>query len=413
LPVALAPDCEYDEKGCFSGSALELESGEHLLLYTGVSSEIGEDGVQHDYQTQCIALGDGIEYKKYANNPVLDKKSIPEGFSLLDFRDPKIWKKEDGKYACVVGNRSDDGSGAILQFESEDGFEWKFVRILDRCRNEYGKMWECPDYFTLNGKEVLIVSPQEMKAKEYDFHCGDGTMCIVGEYDEKEQCFRREYVQALDYGIDFYAPQTLETPDGRRVMIGWMQNWSTSSVVPEGAQWYGQMSIPRQLSWRNGKLIQKPIRELSLYRHNCLSYIDVAITKETTLQGIRGRIFDMTIEVKPDKMAIYSLFRMKLAMGNGYYTLLEYNSSTSMLKMDRTNSGCNRDVVHVRECKVRNRKGALNMRIIMDSYSIEVFVNDGEQVMSMTIYTEQNCNGISFESIGKSYISVKKHELIF
>ena len=87
--------------GCFSGSAAELPDGRHLLMYTGVRQEGGDKA--KEYQTQCIAVGDGTDYKKYEKNPVLGSGALPEGLSPYDFRDPKIWRTEDGGYRCVVG----------------------------------------------------------------------------------------------------------------------------------------------------------------------------------------------------------------------------------------------------------------------------------------------------------------------
>lgn len=74
LPVAIAPDEKYDKDGCFSGSALALDDGRHLLMYTGVRREEQPDGTVRDIQAQCIAVGDGLEYKKYEKNPVLGGK---------------------------------------------------------------------------------------------------------------------------------------------------------------------------------------------------------------------------------------------------------------------------------------------------------------------------------------------------
>ena len=55
LPAALAPDQDYDKVGCFSGSAIELEDGRQLLMYTAVDREILEDGTARDVQTQAVA----------------------------------------------------------------------------------------------------------------------------------------------------------------------------------------------------------------------------------------------------------------------------------------------------------------------------------------------------------------------
>lgn len=100
----------------------------------------------------------------------------------------------------------------------------------------------------------------------------------------------RERVQAIDYGIDFYAPQTLETPDGRRIMIAWMQNWDTANSRDESLRFMGQMTLPRELRVRDGRLIQNPVRDLEAYRGAEISYQNVMICGETTLHGIIGLI---------------------------------------------------------------------------------------------------------------------------
>ena len=67
--------------------------------------------------------------------------------------------------------------------------------------------------------------------------------------------------------MDFYAPQTVETADGRRVMVGWLQSWD-NYLTPEEFEWSGMMAVPRELKLKSGKLIQNPVRELENYRRN-------------------------------------------------------------------------------------------------------------------------------------------------
>ena len=93
--------------------------------------------------------------------------------------------------------------------------------------NRYGRMWECPDFFKLGDKWLLITSPQDLVPQGLEFDNGNVTLCIAGEYNAQNEKFTEQNVQTLDYGIDFYAPQTILAPDGRRIMIGWMQNWDT------------------------------------------------------------------------------------------------------------------------------------------------------------------------------------------
>lgn len=410
LPVALAPDMPYDKDGCFSGGAVELPDGRHLLMYTGVRSERREDGAVESYQTQCVAIGDGVDYEKYEGNPVLTAKDVPEGGSALDFRDPKIWREGDTFYA-VMGNRPADGSGSVLLYHSSDALHWTFDGVLAACHNQYGRMWECPDFFHLDGKDVLLTSPQEMTAIGLEFHPGNGTVCLVGSYDEEKHHLVREATQAIDYGLDFYAPQTLETLDGRRVMIGWMQNWETSGCRNESLRFIGQMTIPRELSVRDGRLCQNPVRELESYRGAKVSYHNVMLCGDTTLQGIRGRMLDMTITIRPGSENGYKWFRVKVASDGERFTSIRFKPETNTIRVDRTNSGFPHDIVNVREFLAWPRERELKLRFILDRYSMEIFVNDGEQAASFVLYTPAEAASISFASDGMVQMDVEKYDL--
>ena len=409
LPAAIAPDREYDQGGCFSGSAIELDDGRQLLLYTGVKRQRDADGVMRDIQTQCVAVGDGLDYEKYEHNPVLDGKDIPKGFSINDFRDPKIFRNDDGSYGCVVGNRTEDGSGAVLLYRSEDGFTWKFESLLDRSYNEYGRMWECPDFFSLDGYDVILTSPQDMCALGLEFHNGNGTIAVLGTV--KDGQLQREAVQAIDYGLDFYAPQTLLSEDGRRIMIGWMQNWDTTASQPTGAKWFGQLTVPRELTIRDGRLYQNPIRELEALHGRRVAYKDVHVHEEVSLKGVYGRVLDMTVTVKPGDENGFEMFRIKFAKGSQHYSAVTYRTSTSTLRFSRTHAGFNRDFVHERKCMVRNQGGEIKLRILLDKFSAEIFVNDGEQAMTATFYTPLTADGISFECSGQALVNVEKYDI--
>ena len=409
LPAALAPDSPYDSFGCFSGSAEELPDGRQLLIYTGVRREGGVK--PKEYQTQCIAVGDGTDYTKYEKNPVLDSDALPEGMSPYDFRDPRIWRTADGGYRCVVGARRRDKRGVLLQFESKDGFDWHYIGILAENDGRFGLMWECPDFFSLDGKQVLFVSPQDMLPEGFEYHNGNGTVCLTGRMEGDR--FIEEHNQAIDYGIDFYAPQTIQTPDGRRIMIGWMQNWDTCKTTGyEERPWFGQMSLPRELSLKNGRLYQRPIRELYKYRSGKAAYQNVLLDGEKTLDGIRGRVVELDIHLRPaDPDTLYQKFIMKFAQNEKYYSVLSYRPDESWLQIDRKFSGSRRAYIHQRRCLVPARNGEIHLHVIMDRFSVEVFINDGEQVMTATILTGSDAKGISFESDGKAMMDITKYTL--
>ncbi len=388
LPAALAPDAPYDSYGCFSGGDKAKE-----------------------YQTQCIAVGDGTDYKKYEKNPVLGSGALPEGLSPYDFRDPKIWRTEDGGYRCVVGARRQDKRGVLLQYESRDGFEWRYVGVLAENDGRFGLMWECPDFFPLDGKHVLFVSPQDMLPEGFEYHNGNGTVCLTGHMDGDR--FVEEHNQAIDYGIDFYAPQTILTPDGRRVMIGWMQNWDTCKTTGyEERPWFGQMSLPRELFLKDGRLYQRPVRELAQYRSGKTVYQDVLLNGEKTLEGIEGRVAELDIRVRPaDPGNPYRNFIMYFARNEKYYSILSYRPHESWLQIDRKFSGSRRAYIHQRRCLVPDRHGEIRLHVILDRFSVEVFINDGEQVMTATILTGSEARGISFETDGKAVMDITKYTL--
>ena len=413
LPAALAPDELYDKDGCFSGSAITLPDGRHLLMYTGVFQEHTKAGGVSDIQTQCIAVGDGVNYEKIEQNPVIDEKDLPEGCSRHDFRDPKIWRKSDGTYCCVVGNRPADGSGQILLFTSEDCFKWNFKKVLIANNNRFGKMWECPDFFELDGKWVLLTSPQDMLPEGFEYHNGNGTLCLIGEFDEETDTFTAQHDQSIDYGVDFYAPQTILTQDGRRVMIGWMQNWDACSLRSKEDPWFGQMSLPRELFLKDGRLYQKPIRELDEMRCNKVVHQNVSFSGIISLDGIRGRKIDMELTIRPgDEQELYQKFAVRFAQNDQYYTALSFRPRESILKVDRKFSGSRRAIIHQRRCQVNSADGELRFRMILDRFSVEVFVNDGEHVMTATMYTDQEADGVSFFADGCVNIDVVKYDLV-
>ncbi len=413
LPAALAPDEPYDRDGCFSGSAVTLPDGRQLLMYTGVIKERLKNGGVSEVQTQCLALGDGTDYEKYEKNPVLDEKDLPEGASRYDFRDPKMWRREDGTYYCIAGNRAADGSGQVLLFTSPDGFKWQYRKVLAANNNRFGKMWECPDFFKLDGKWVLIASPMDMLPSGFEYHNGNGTLCLIGDFDEKTENFSEEHNQAVDYGIDFYAPQTILAPDGRRIMIGWMQNWDTCNFRTQNISWFGQMSLPRELSIQNGRLYQNPVRELEKLRQNKVSCQDVLVSDTVRLEGIKGRKVDMELTIRPcDGEAMYQKFAVRFAQNEKYQTSLSFRPRESILKIDRKFSGSRRAIIHQRRSRVNSKNGELKLRIILDRFSVEAFVNDGEQVMTAIIYTEQQADGISFFADGVALMDVVKYDLV-
>lgn len=420
LPCALAPDMDYDGQGCFSGTAIQ-DGEEHILMYTSVLDQIGTDGKRLVRQTQSIAKGDGRVYKKSEQNPIIKADILPEGSSKEDFRDPKIWKDGD-TYFAVVGSKDAKGEGQLALFSAKDLTDWQFETILDSGKGLYGTMWECPDFFSLEGRQILIVSPMEMKKEGLEFQEGSNSIYFIGDYDREKKEFIRDKGYQIDYGPDFYAPETVETPDGRRVLIGWMQNW-TNYLTPADFQWSGMMTVPRELYIENGRLIQVPVRELEKYRIDHVNYENIELLPQddlrsfVSLDDVKGRCLDMNVKVKGE----WDHFEIRLAADETYETLLSYDKKEGILTLDRSHAGMEKDTIPVRSMyvpcygtvygKESDAECVLNLRVIMDKYSVEVFANEGRQVMTALLYTPQNADGIGFAADGAGVLSVEKYSI--
>ncbi len=158
LPVALAPEGPEDKDGCFSGSAV-VDGDTLALIYTGHKFH-GDPGSDDNlYQVQCLATSrDGIHFERQGQ--IID---TPAG--LHHFRDPKVWREGDTWY-LIVGSRVGD-TGQVRLYSSADLRQWQEEGVLAEAQEGMGYMWECPDFFTLNGKRILMFSPQGLAAEGY------------------------------------------------------------------------------------------------------------------------------------------------------------------------------------------------------------------------------------------------------
>ena len=149
-------------------------------------------------------------------------------------------------------------------------------------------------------------------------------------------------------------------------------------------------------------------------RKNKTVHEKVSVTGVVRLDGIKGRRVDMELTVRPkDSEQMYRKFAVRFAQNEEYYTSLSFRPAESILKIDRKFSGSRRAIIHQRRSMVNSKNGELKLRMVLDRFSVEVFVNDGEQVMTATMYTEQEADGISFFADGEAEIDVEKYDLIF
>ncbi|OOM14537.1 glycoside hydrolase family 32 protein [Clostridium saccharobutylicum] len=385
-PIALAPGDEFDKDGCFSGSAVDND-GELTLIYTGHNYIDEEKDIF--YQNQNIAISsDGIIFQKVKQNPVVAKPPVD---SIHHFRDPKVWKHDD-KWYMVLGNSTKDNVGRVILYTSEDLRKWEYVGVLAESNGELGYMWECPDFFELNGKHVLTFSPQGLD-KKGDLYCNlYQTGYLVGEYDYEKNQFIHGSFNELDTGHDFYAVQTLLDDKGRRIAIGWMDMWESDMPTKEDG-WCGALTLPRVLTLgKNNKIMMNPVEELKMLReseHNECVNEYISETK-SYLAKANSKLMELKATFNLNDCNAKS-FGLKLRGVDKEETLLTYNLDNQKLTLDCSKCGKEKDGIRNSSLEKASK---LLMHIFLDRSSIEVFINDGESTMTSRIYPKEDMLGV-------------------
>ncbi|EOD01116.1 glycoside hydrolase family 32 protein [Caldisalinibacter kiritimatiensis] len=393
LPIALAPSNWYETHGCYSGSAVDND-GTLTLIYTGNVKD--EEGNRETYQ--CLATTeDGINFDKHDDNPVMYNQ--PEGYTR-HFRDPKVWKKEDTWY-MVIGTQTVKEEGRVLLFKSKDLKEWELIgEVTGSNINElkdFGYMWECPDLFELNCKDVLIACPQGVESQGDLYNNIYQSGYVVGKLDYETGKLEHGEFTELDRGFEFYAPQTTLDEKSRRILIGWMGLPEREEHPTVENKWIHAMTIPRVLELRNDKLMQKPIEELKNMRENHVSYKDIVLNnEEIQLDNISGDVIELSVEFVPQDAQEFGI-KVRCSEDNEEETVIYYDRSSQKLVFDRNKSG--KGYGGIRRCHIKDKKN-LKLNIFIDTSSVEIFVNDGEEVFTGRIYPNKDSLGIKFFAKG-------------
>ncbi|MFT9030398.1 MAG: glycoside hydrolase family 32 protein [Leuconostoc pseudomesenteroides] len=263
VETALKPSLAEDAAGIYSGTAF-VKDNRLYVFYTGnVRDEAGHSVASHQ---MWAVSDDGLNFTKLGQ-----LFPHPEGFTK-DVRDPMVWQGQNGHFFMILGARPDNNIGDIIVYESTNFENWQFrgSLISGELTEVRGYMLECPDLIEVDGKQVLMFSPQGLAPDKINHRYENihNTGYVVGHFDEKTAHFTPETsFEEVDRGFEFYAPQTLNAPDGRRIMWGWagMMTPERESKVPTIAEdnWVHVLSLPRVLHVTDdNKLTQAPIAEL-------------------------------------------------------------------------------------------------------------------------------------------------------
>lgn len=355
--VFMRPDIPEDRSGVYSGCAY-VEDNKMYIYYTGNVKHSGD----YDYilegresNTILVTSEDGIEASE--KRILLRSQDYPDNLTL-HVRDPKVWC-QNGTYYMTLGARTKKDEGCVILFKSSDKINWEFSHFIEKP--DFGYMWECPDLFYVDGKQFLSVSPQGLEAKEYSFQ----NIYQAGYFNAKSDLLvdgksLGEFTE-WDYGFDFYAPQTYVDDKNRTILIAWMgmpdAEYGHDISIEDG--WQHMLSLPRVLVYDNqsGKLLQQPVEEIKELRDKKIDINNIGDVDSYELY-----------------LSEFGQDDFKIQFNEGFD--IKYSKLTNDLVFSFTdkNLGSKRTS---RKLKLADGEKIENMKIFIDTCSIEIFINNG------------------------------------
>lgn len=390
----IEPDTKYDSHGAYSGSAFVVNN-EIKLIYTG--NHRTEDWERIPYQ-MIATLTEGAVIK---GKPFIEGS----GDSYTEhFRDPKVWKMND-KYYAVIGAQRENLTGTIVVYSSLDFKEWTFEGELQTRYKNFGYMWECPDYFNIDGNDIVLFCPQGIEstgnANRNIYQSG----YIIGDIDFNTLTMTHGDFKELDNGFDFYAPQTTVGKDGERILVGWM-GLPDINYPTDKDDWAHCLTLPRVLTIENGELKQRPIKALASRRIAS----ETKTVEVSSVQGLfTGKCYELLIDIESLSSEVLNI---DLRVSDNEYTRLSYEAHNRSFTFDRTQSGALPEPV---ECTTRTtvlKDDLKHLQIFVDESSVEIFINDGATVFTSRIFPSEGSDGVRVSSInGEAKLRMTKFSL--
>ena len=414
----LFPDTKWDRDGVYSGSACVKEDGIHYFYTGNVKLQDKEyDYIMNGREQNTMHLfspdGKNITVKEL----VMTNEDYPSNMSK-HVRDPKIYEK-DGSYYMIQGGRDDENRGCALLFQSDNLRGWKWYDTV-YSKQPFGYMWECPDLFEIDGKQIMTCCPQGVEQQGYEYQnvyqCG----YFPVNFELENKKYELGEFTELDKGFDIYATQTFEDEKGRRILIGWMgipdADYDNNATVQY--DWIHALTMPRELSLKDGKILQKPLKEMQQLRKNKF-HCNIAEFENWEPEDCCFELhIDFENDNKPKESEISDGKKSELRQQNRQDTekyqeapmtlqlredvFLSWKDGLLSLKMGQSGHG--------RKERIAQIDALRNLTIFSDTSAIEIFINDGETVMTTRVYSEHLNQKVQFLEKG-NVSSITGYEL--
>lgn len=354
------------------------------MYYTGNIKYSAED--RYAYQNLAIMNKDG-KITKYENNPIVSE--IPKGYTG-HVRDPKVFKRKD-KYFMLLGAQTSDKKGVIIVYESKNSIDWNFKGELNvkNIDEDFGYMWECPDYINIDEKDILIFSPQGVEPKGFDYQNIYNVVYAIGNMDLDNLTFEIDTMKELEKGFDFYAPQTF-IKDSQIILFAWAGMGEVLYPTDKN-KWAHCLTVPRKLNIKNNKLLQMPVDELIKLRYDETSGQNTIKNNINIIEN-NENVYELNINIKNIDS---NKFGLELFSSQDEGLKLEFNKLGNIVTLDRSNFkkvfgveyGTNRkEYINIDE--------NTNIKVLADRSILEIFINEGEVVFTSRIFAKENSNQI-------------------
>lgn len=364
--------CEtYESHGCYSGGAVKI--GDQIAVFYTGNTRRKSDNQRIPYQNLALFSLDG---KLLSKRPLIEQ--APQGYTE-HVRDPKPFLTQEGKIRFICGAQREDLSGTALVFEMDDLADTP--RLLGELSlpafdNQDVFMWECPDLSQIEEQDLLIWSPQGKAREDHQYQNNYHAVYALGNL--KDRYFTASQIAELDQGFDFYAPQTFSGT--QTMLLGWV-GLPDLTYPTDCYKWHSMLSLPRDLTVRNGKLCQMPSK--NLYQ-NMTALQSLSLDGESVIADLDRAYLKFDADAKPFCLKFFN---------NAQHQHLVLSYDGEMLCLDRSQT-TQTDSMHAlgekRYCEIKNLR---QVELFFDRSVLEIFLNQGEKVMTSRFFisTRENC----------------------
>lgn len=379
--LALKPDLLYDNYGCYSGSGF-VEKDNLWLAYTGNSKDF--EMKRHPYQ--LIAKMDKMGRIEKKGRPVIYPHPEYTGHQ----RDPKLFEYK-GMYYILLGAQNEAKKGVFLIYESaqiDDNWQFK-GELRVRGLEDYSVMNECPDLEKIGDKWVLLFSPQGLEAQNGQFEQKFNNVYLIGDLDLANLEFIPDGpLKELDRGFDFYAAQCAnqEQFENAAVLSAWFGCGDYSYPPTDEEDWASLLTMPRILTIEDGKLMQRPVPAMKEIESEVLFEAKDGMIVRDTLHGLMPRTAIIHLENPGLQSCELSLFSQNGRRGFE----ISYDRNTKILTVDRSALTHQFNQAYGTVRRVKFEDGLHQLDVYVDHSSVEIFANDGEEVISSRIFPEED-----------------------